>query len=180
MQGRQISKFLSLVLRHEPEKIGLGLDAGGWVGVTELLDACRAHGFSLTLEELHNVVDTDSKKRFAFSEDGLKIRASQGHSIAIDLGYEPVDPPHVLYHGTAERFLSSIMERGLLRGERHHVHLSSDVFTATTVGRRHGRPVVLEVDSNLMSRDGHLFYRSQNGVWLTEHVPPKYLSVLRD
>lgn len=172
----RISKFLSLVLRHQPEKIGITLDRQGWVAVSELLRACREHGRTLSLEELRSVVETNDKRRFSFSPDGLRIRASQGHSVGVELGYDAVVPPSVLYHGTAERAVASIMRDGIARGRRHHVHLSESVETATAVGRRYGRPVLLRVESARMHEDGHLFFRSANGVWLTDHVPVEYIS----
>jgi putative RNA 2'-phosphotransferase len=169
------SKFLSLVLRHQPEKIGITLDPAGWVGVRELLDALGRHGRSMSEVELRQVVETSDKKRFAFSEDGLRIRASQGHSVGVELGYEPATPPDVLYHGTVARFVESIRTGGLLKGQRHHVHLSRDVETAEKVGGRRGEAVVLTVDAGAMVRDGLVFYVSANGVWLTEHVPARYI-----
>jgi putative RNA 2'-phosphotransferase len=171
----RISKFLSLVLRHRPEEIGLNLDESGWAPVQQLIEASRRHGVEFTLEELQNVVAINDKKRFSLSEDGLSIRANQGHSIEVELGYAPTAPPEVLYHGTAERFLNSIKQQGLIKGKRHHVHLSADVDTATNVGRRHGKPVVLKVEAGLMHRDGFVFYISANRVWLTERVPVQYL-----
>ncbi|MCA9874230.1 MAG: RNA 2'-phosphotransferase [Anaerolineales bacterium] len=174
----QISKFLSLVLRHHPEKIGLTLDAAGWTAVSDLLAACNRHGFSLSLAELQAVVANNDKARFAFSPDGLRIRASQGHSIPVELGYRPLKPPDALFHGTAMRFLPSIQQQGLIKGRRHHVHLSPDIETARRVGQRHGPPIVLQVDSSLMHQDGYVFYRSDNGVWLIETVPPRYLSLV--
>jgi putative RNA 2'-phosphotransferase len=178
MANRQvtISKFLSLVLRHKPERIGIRLDEAGWTSVSELLAACNAHGFSLKHEELHRVVENNDKKRFAFSADGSRIRASQGHSIQVELDYAPAVPPEILYHGTAERFLSSIKEGGLIKGRRHHVHLSSEEPTARAVGQRYGKPVVLKINSGLMHEEGFEFYRSANGVWLTEHVPVRFIS----
>jgi putative RNA 2'-phosphotransferase len=180
MQKRhvQISKFLSLVLRHRPEKIGLSLDEAGWAPVADLLEACRRHGFSLSLAELQSVVAHNDKERFAFSTNGSLIRASQGHSIPVNLGYEPVEPPEHLFHGTAARFLPAVQAKGLVKGRRQHVHLSLDEATARQVGQRHGRPVILKVRSGAMHRDGHLFYLSENGVWLTEAVPPPYLEVV--
>ena len=171
----RISKFLSLVLRHQPEKIGIALDSHGWVPVSELLKACQEHGLPLTMEELRAVVKTNDKKRFSLSQDGLFIRANQGHSVKIELGYESVVPPPVLYHGTAERFLSSIKRHGLTKGKRHHVHLSETTETAKAVGQRYGKPVVLKIASAQMHKEGHVFFRSANGVWLTEHVPAKYI-----
>jgi len=172
----KVSRFLSLVLRHEPEKIGLTLDDEGWVSVVELLRAFEAHGFDLTLGELQEVVHTNDKKRFSFSSDGSLIRASQGHSVKVELGCEPTPPPRILYHGTAERFLPSISQQGLLKGSRQHVHLSEQKETATEVGRRYGKPVVLRVASERMHTDGYLFFLSDNGVWLIEHVPVEYIT----
>jgi putative RNA 2'-phosphotransferase len=174
----KISKFLSLVLRHKPETIGLTLDQAGWVAVSELLTACEQHGFSISPEELQAVVTNNDKKRFAFSQDGLFIRANQGHSVEVDLGYQPGQPPEVLYHGTVERFLASIMAQGLHKGRRHHVHLSPDLATAIKVGARRGQPVVLKVNSGQMHQTGYSFYQSANGVWLVERVPPKYLEIV--
>jgi putative RNA 2'-phosphotransferase len=178
MQPRQISKFLSLVLRHEPEKIGLSLDAAGWVSVDDLMAACRQHGKMITFEQLKDVVANNDKQRFSFSADGNLIRANQGHSVAVELGYKPATPPVTLFHGTAVRFLNSIKEHGLLKGQRHHVHLSNDIETATKVGQRHGKPMVLYVNAEQMHHDGFIFYLSTNGVWLTEHVPVQYLVFL--
>ncbi|MHC4405874.1 MAG: RNA 2'-phosphotransferase [Planctomycetota bacterium] len=174
-QSIRMSKFLSYVLRHRPESVGLALDEGGWVSVDELLEACRAQGRPISRRELHEVVTTNDKKRFALSPDGLRIRASQGHSVSVELGLEPREPPELLYHGTVERFLDSIRKEGLVRGKRHHVHLSPDEATARRVGKRRGRPVVLVVEAGRMHRDGHTFFRSANGVWLTESVSPEHL-----
>ena len=172
----RVSKFLSLVLRHQPGKVGVTLDREGWVSVTTLLEALGAHGLRLTLDELREVVRSNDKQRFSFSPDGLKIRASQGHSVEVELGYEPQPPPPTLYHGTAERFLSSIKQTGLSKGRRHHVHLSEQEATAVAVGKRYGRPVILEIASGAMHAEGHTFFRSANGIWLTEHVPARYIS----
>lgn len=174
----RISKFLSLILRHEPDRVGLELDSAGWVGVTELLEAVNRHGVALTLEQLKQVVETNDKKRFAFSQDGKRIRASQGHSIEVDLRYAPTLPPDFLYHGTPERFVDSIRRSGLNKGQRHHVHLSPDPETATKVGQRRGHPVVLRIRAGEMHRLGHLFYRSANNVWLVEHVPSQFIDLL--
>jgi putative RNA 2'-phosphotransferase len=178
MGGRdtRVSKFLSLVLRHRPEKIGITLDREGWVAVPDLLRTLGEHGLTLSAVELLEVVRANDKQRFAFSPDGSRIRASQGHSVEIDLGYEPAIPPATLYHGTAERFLPSIRERGLRKGRRHHVHLSERGETALAVGRRHGRPVVLKVAGGAMHARRHEFFRSANGVWLAEHVPARYIT----
>lgn len=171
----RVSRFLSLVLRHKPETIGITLDRGGWARVDELLAGARRVGVPLTMGLLQVVVAQNDKQRFSFSEDGLRIRAKQGHSIPVDLGLEPQPPPELLYHGTATRFLQSIRERGLLPGNRAHVHLSLDVRTAVSVGKRHGRPVVLVVQAGRMHRDGLGFYLSENGVWMTRHVPVEYV-----
>jgi putative RNA 2'-phosphotransferase len=180
MQDRvvKISKFLSLVLRHQPDRIGLKVDHAGWITVEELLEACRSHEFPLTLAELKEVVVGSDKQRFSFSEDGSKIRANQGHSIGVELGYQPTEPPEVLYHGTVERFLKSIFDGGLSKGKRHHVHLSARFETAQAVGARRGVPVILRVMSGPMYRDGYQFFCSENGVWLTDYVPPSYLEMM--
>ena len=169
------SKFLSLVLRHRPERIGITLDSAGWVAVDELLAAARRSGFPLDRATLERVVAENDKRRFAFSADGARIRASQGHSVGVDLGLAPQAPPDVLFHGTAARFLESIRCEGLKAGSRTHVHLSADEVTARTVGQRHGSPVVLRVEAGAMHRDGHEFYHSENGVWLALAVPARYL-----
>jgi putative RNA 2'-phosphotransferase len=173
----RVSKFLSLVLRHQPQEIGIVLDDAGWVPVRELLDRCNAHRVRLTLADLEEVVATNSKKRFAFSEDRLRIRANQGHSVGVDLGYPPIAPPPVLYHGTHERAVDSIRVEGIHKGNRHHVHLTALPATAVVVGERRGTAVVLSVAAIDMHRDGHLFYKSDNDVWLTEHVPARYIRV---
>ena len=175
MDAVKTSKFLSLILRHEPQKVGLQLDANGWIAVDELLAALRQHNRPLTRAQLEDIVVTNNKQRFSFSDDGLRIRANQGHSVEIELGYEDAVPPAVLYHGTATRFLASIRAQGLVKGARHHVHLSADEATAQNVGARHGKPVVLTVDATAMQAAGFAFYLSANGVWLTEHVPVAYL-----
>ena len=172
---RHKSKFLSLVLRHEPQRAGLQLDDAGWAAVDELLEGCRRAGTPITAEELHEIVRTSDKQRFALSDDGRRIRANQGHSVPVELGLEPVVPPDVLYHGTADRYLESIRREGLHKQGRHHVHLSQTIDAASAVGRRHGRLAVLEVRAGEMHRVGMTFYRSANGVWLTDHVPPCFL-----
>jgi len=173
----KLSKFLSLVLRHQPELIGIVLDEQGWVPVSELRRKAAAYGNPFSAEDLDYVVETNSKKRFAFSGDKRKIRASQGHSIAIHLGYEPQTPPEILYHGTATHFVESILKSGLGKQQRTHVHLSADPETAGKVGQRHGKPVIFEVAAGQMYQAGHLFYFSENGVWLTDTVPPAFLIV---
>ena len=169
------SKFLSLVLRHEPERVGIRLDEAGWVAVDELLQGCRRAGQPMSMDELREIVRTSDKQRFALSDDGVRIRANQGHSVEVELGYAPATPPEALYHGTADKHLAGIRAHGLHKGERHHVHLSERLDTASAVGRRHGRLVVLEVRAGAMQRDGLLFFRTPNGVWLTDHVPPQYV-----
>jgi putative RNA 2'-phosphotransferase len=169
------SKFLSLILRHEPERVGLKLGEAGWVSVEELLRAVDTHGVSLTLDELRNIVATSDKKRFAFSEDGLRIRANQGHSVEVDLQYPPQMPPEILYHGTALRFLDGIREHGLQKMERHDVHLSAETKLTLQVGGRHGKPVLLTIRSGDMYRAGFVFRCSANGVWLVDHVPPQFI-----
>ena len=175
-RAKHISKFLSLVLRHEPSAAGLTLDAQGWVDVDELIAGAARHGFSFTHTELEEVVETNDKQRFAFSVDGQQIRANQGHSVTVDLGLTPETPPAKLYHGTVERFVSSIMVDGLEKRARQHVHLSADLDTATRVGSRRGRPIILEIAAAEMHEAGFHFFRSENGVWLTDKVPPEYIS----
>lgn len=171
----KVSKFLSLVLRHKPEEIGLVLDDNGWADVDELIQLANQRGRRLTRPLLEQVVAANDKQRFAFSSDGRRIRANQGHSIEVDLALPPAEPPEVLYHGTAERFIDSIRSQGLHSASRQHVHLSRDIATATKVGQRHGQPVVLVVRSGAMFAAGHNFMLSANGVWLTELVPVEYL-----
>lgn len=169
------SRFLSLVLRHHPEKAGLTLDAAGWVDVTELLGGLSKAGHPLTRPELEQLVKQNDKQRFALSADGQRIRASQGHSVSVDLGLPSGQPPRILFHGTVAKFLDSILTHGLRPEERHHVHLSADRNTAFKVGSRRGRAVILEVDAVGMASQGHTFYLSANGVWLTESVPAAFL-----
>lgn len=171
------SKFLSLVLRHQPEVIGVRLDRQGWLNIEELIAQANAHGKALTLERLHEVVATNDKKRFALSEDGLRIRASQGHSVSgVELNLEEKTPPETLYHGTVAAFLDSIRANGLQKRSRQHVHLSADEEIATKVGSRRGKPIILRVAAGAMRRDGHHFYLSANGVWLADAVPATYLT----
>jgi putative RNA 2'-phosphotransferase len=172
----RLSKFLSLVLRHRPETIGITLDAEGWADLDLLIERANAAGWRLSRAAVEDVVRTSDKQRFALSGDGRRIRAQQGHSTkAVSLTFEAAEPPAVLFHGTAERNVPSIRGEGLKPGRRHHVHLSSDRETAIAVGMRHGRAVVLLIDSGAMRCDGHAFCRSGNGVWLIDHVPPDYI-----
>lgn len=173
----ETSKFLSYVLRHKPESIGLCLDSEGWAEIAALLRLAAMQGNDIPYEQLLRVVAQSDKKRFTLSADGLRIRAAQGHSTdQVAIGYTPRTPPEILFHGTAERFLESIRSSGLVPGDRQHVHLSSDQTTATAVGKRHGKPVVLAIRAATMVQDGFLFYLSENGVWLTRNVPAKYIA----
>lgn len=169
------SKFLSLILRHEPGRVGLKLGEAGWVGVEELLEAVNRHGTALTFDQLKHIVATSDKKRFAFSRDGQRIRASQGHSVEVNLQYAPQAPPELLYHGTATRFLNGIRKQGLRKMGRHDVHLSVESKVAHKVGGRHGKPVSLVVRAGEMHRAGFAFRCSANGVWLVDHVPPQFI-----
>nr|WP_319250232.1 RNA 2'-phosphotransferase [uncultured Celeribacter sp.] len=171
---KDTSKFLSYILRHKPDAIGLTLDPEGWANIEELIAKAD---IPLDLDTLRKVVATSDKKRFAISADGLSIRANQGHSIEVNLGLEPVEPPELLYHGTATRFLDSIKEQGLLPQNRQYVHLSPDIETAIKVGQRHGKPVVLTIPALAMHQKGHQFLRTQNGVWLTGSVEAEFLQV---
>jgi putative RNA 2'-phosphotransferase len=172
------SKLLSYVLRHRPDSIGLQLDPNGWADVDVLLQRLAEYGKPVARDLLDRVVAENDKQRFAFDAGRTRIRASQGHSIQVDLDLKPAQPPDVLYHGTASRFLKSILASGLHAGNRQHVHLSGDVDTARRVGARHGFPVILHVDTARMRADGAVFYLSDNGVWLTGPVAPRYLRVL--
>lgn len=174
-QRTRTSKFLSLVLRHEPHRIELHLDPNGWADVEQLLQGCNHHGVPLTREVLEEIVATNEKKRFSLSMDGQRIRANQGHSVEVELGYEATVPPAELFHGTATRFLDSIRREGLQKGERHHVHLSNDLATARKVGQRHGKVAVFTIRTDEMQRAGYSFYLSENGVWLTDHVPVQFI-----
>ncbi|NEA82671.1 RNA 2'-phosphotransferase [Actinospica acidiphila] len=169
----RVSKYLAKHLRHQPERIGLSPDAAGWVEIDALIDAAADHGFPITRDELDHVVAANDKRRFAV--EGSRIRASQGHTIPVDLQLPTAVPPAWLYHGTVARNLDAIRCEGLRPMDRHAVHLSADRETATRVGARRGRPVVLSVDAGAMHRDGHVFHVSANGVWLTAAVPSRYL-----
>jgi putative RNA 2'-phosphotransferase len=174
----RVSKRLSFVLRHRPDSIGLTLGPAGWVAVDDLLAALARNGLRLTRAELETVVAGNDKQRFAFDDSGTRIRANQGHSVPVVLGYRTATPPDLLFHGTVQRFLPAILEEGLRPGSRHAVHLSPDVETATAVGGRRGRPVVLRVDAAGMSAEGFRFTVSANGVWLTDAVPARFLGVV--
>lgn len=174
MNYTKISKYISMVLRHKPEAIGITLDAHGWADVDALIQGI-AKDYEFNRAILEEIVRTDSKQRYSFNEDGTKIRANQGHSVAVDLELEPVEPPRILWHGTAEKSVASIDEVGLEPRNRMYVHLSPDRETAVKVGSRHGNPVVYKVKAVEMYQNGYQFYRSVNGVWLTKIVPPNFL-----
>ncbi len=179
-ESTRISKFLSLVLRHQPESIGLVLDKEGWASVDELLEKSGRAGTPITAELLLHIVETNPKKRFAFNDGGDKIRASQGHSVAVSLGYTPQTPPETLYHGTGTKNVASILAQGIEKRGRQHVHLSRDRATAEQVGQRHGKPYVFEIPAARMHRDGYEFFLSENGVWLTDAVPASFLNPAAD
>ncbi|ADB40036.1 RNA 2'-phosphotransferase [Spirosoma linguale] len=174
-EAKRISKLLSLALRHKPETTGIILDKNGWTDVDLLIAKLQAQSYPVNFEQLCYIVDTNNKSRFAFNNDKSKIRANQGHSVEVDLGYMTEEPPHFLYHGTATRFINQIIIEGLKKMSRHHVHLSADELTALRVGERHGEPIVLTVKAKEMAANGHVFHRSENGIWLTDFVPPSYL-----
>ena len=175
-----LGKFLSKVLRHTPELIGIKLDEQGWTDVDELLAKMHTFGKSVSREDLQQIVANNNKKRYAFNEDQSRIRASQGHSVEVELGYSPTKPPEFLYHGTAQRFISSILQLGLQKQKRHHVHLSADTETASKVGIRHGKLVMLTIRSAEMYQAGFEFFLSKNGVWLTEVVPAEFIDAGKD
>lgn len=172
-QLAKTSKYLSFILRHQPEAIGLTLDENGWAPIDELIE--KTTEFELNKNILKLVVETNDKQRFAMDNNRGKIRANQGHSIKVDLSLEPVKPPSVLLHGTAERSYESIMKQGLTKQKRHHVHLSESKMVATSVGSRYGKPKLLEIDTKRMHEEGFEFFRSANNVWLVEAVPPKFI-----
>ena len=174
MDLKKISKYLSFILRHQPDSIGLELTDEGWANISELIGKTRK--FKLTKELINTVVETNDKKRFLVSEDGLRVKANQGHSVEVKLELKPMTPPDVLLHGTAERFLDSIFEQGLTKQQRHHVHLSEIQKTALSVGARYGKPVLLKIDSKQMYEDGFEFFKTENDVWLVGSVPVNYLS----
>jgi len=177
---KTISKFLSLVLRHQPEVLSIQPDKNGWVNVDELISKMNEKDFVIDFEILKKVVDENDKKRFIFNENFEKIRANQGHSIEVDLSLKPIEPPEILYHGTSIKNLNSIFNEGIDKRKRNHVHLSKDMETAIKVGSRHGKPVVLKIKSKLMYEEGQNFYLSENNVWLTDYVDPKYIEKNED
>lgn len=172
-----LSKFLSYILRHQPASIGLQLDGQGWAAIDELLRCAAQHGTALSHELLLQIVAESDKQRFAISADGLFIRANQGHSLPVELELTAQTPPASLFHGTASRFLAAILQQGLQKGQRYHVHLTADASTALAVGQRYGSPVLLRIDSTAMRAQGATFYLTANGVWLTDEVAPEFLAV---
>jgi putative RNA 2'-phosphotransferase len=177
--SKQTSKFLSLVLRHAPERIGIELDAQGWTSVDELIAKANAAGVVLDRATLQEIVATSDKQRFTLSADGSRIRAAQGHSVEVDLDLPPSTPPAVLFHGTARTNIDAILAEGLKPGTRQHVHLSPNEETACRVGMRHGVPVIFQVDTARMHADGLVFWQADNGVWLTDAVAPTYLTLIK-
>lgn len=177
MSEKEISKYMSLILRHKPEVIGISLDEHGWADVSELMEGI-SRKYPLNMELLEKIVAEDEKQRYSFNEDKTLIRANQGHSIPVDVELEKCTPPDKLWHGTGQKYVESINEIGLIPKSRLYVHLSRDFETAIKVGARHGKPVVYEVDTKAMAEDGYDFYLSVNGVWLTKAVPPQYLRQL--
>ena len=177
MDVKKISKYLSFILRHQPDSIGLALSDEGWADLNELIE--KTNKFKLTKISIYKVVETNDKKRFLISDDGLKIKANQGHSIKVNLELEVLTPPDFLLHGTAERFLDSIFKQGLTKQGRHHVHLSETQKTAISVGSRYGKPVLLKIDSQQMHQDGIEFFKTENDVWLVDEVPIKYFQQVR-
>jgi putative RNA 2'-phosphotransferase len=174
----EISKFMSYALRHKPQDAGITVDKNGWTRVDSLIESANKNGYELDMEKLKLIVEHNNKKRFILSEDNLKIRANQGHTIKIDLQLKKTVPPVILYHGSAVQNINSILKHGLLKKTRHHVHLSKDIPTAISVGQRYGKPVLFEIDSKQMFADGIHFYLSENGVWLCDEVKPKYLKIV--
>lgn len=172
---KPISKLMSLVLRHKPEHLGLTLDENGWVEVDKLLAVMKRSGKHVDRPLLEKVVRENDKQRFAFSDDKLRIRANQGHSVKVDVELEQKVPPAILLHGTVENFLDLIRESGLKKMSRQHVHLSAELETANKVGSRRGKPVILEIDAEKMNQEGYVFFLSANGVWLTDQVPPRFI-----
>lgn len=177
MNLTKTSRYISLILRHKPETIGISLDEHGWANVRELIDGVnKTHKLDMKL--LEEIVETDDKQRYSFNEDKTKIRANQGHSVDVDVELEEAVPPQYLYHGTATKYMDSIWKDGLVPKSRLYVHLSADMETATNVGERHGKPIVFRIRSKCMYLQGHKFYKSQNGVWLTKNVPVEFMEIM--
>jgi len=175
-EDMRISKFISLVLRHKPEEIGLTLDQYGYMNTSDLIKGINEKGYKATMSDIERILAEDDKQRYSFNDDKTKIKANQGHSITVNLELLAIEPPKVLYHGTATRFSESICKEGIKKQKRQYVHLSADIETATKVGKRHGELVVFKVNSQQMYEDGCKFYLSENKVWLTDYVPIKYFS----
>lgn len=173
----KLSKFFSLILRHQPEAIGIELDKEGWADLELILAKMNARGDKVSLSDVIYMVENNDKQRFKLSEDNKFIRANQGHSVKVNLALKPIEPPKVLFHGTAQRFKEAILEKGLLPMSRQHVHLSKDEETALKVGKRHGKPILFLIDAEKMFSENYQFYCSENGVWLTEKVPAEYLKL---
>jgi putative RNA 2'-phosphotransferase len=174
----KISKFMSFVLRHKPELIGIALDNEGWVNLDDFIHKINKHkNFHLTKETIHIIVKNDEKQRYSLSYDGSMIRANQGHSVHVDLKLQPEMPPVLLYHGTVENKIKSIEKEGLLPMSRNFVHLSSDIQTAENVGKRRGLPIILTIQAQKMHNEGYNFYLSENKIWLTKKVPVEYITL---
>lgn len=175
MNLQSISRYISLILRHKPEVIGITIDKHGWAKVEELIQGIEKNNPEFNMEALEEIVRTDNKQRYSFNDDKTLIRANQGHSIPVDVELEEKEPPKILYHGTGEKYIESIGQNGLIPKSRLYVHLSKDVETAKAVGKRHGKEVVYSINSGQMYKDGYKFYLSKNEIWLTKKVPKKYL-----
>lgn len=175
-QQTKISKRLSLILRHNPQSIGIQLDSSGWAKIDELLQALNSHGIQINHDILTQVVNDNPKKRFEFNASESQIRARQGHSLKVDLGYQPTTPPDKLYHGTPEKFLTSIFKQGLQKQQRHHVHMSEDIPLMLEVAKRRGVPSLLEINAGEMVKHGHHFFHTDNDVWLTDNIPPEFIT----
>lgn len=175
-EDMRISKFMSLILRHKPEEIGLKFDEYGYIKTSDLINGLNRKGYKVIISDIERIVDEDDKQRYSFNHDKSKIKANQGHSIAVNLELQAIEPPEVLYHGTATRFSENIFKEGIKKQARQYVHLSADIETATKVGKRHGELVIFKINSVQMYKDGYKFFLSENKVWLTDYVPIKYLS----
>jgi len=175
-EDMRISKFMSLILRHKPEEIGLKFDEYGYIKTSGLINGLNKKGYKVTISDIERIVDEDNKQRYSFNNDKSKIKANQGHSIAVNLELQAIEPPKVLYHGTATRFSENIFKEGIKKQARQYVHLSADIETAAKVGKRHGELVIFKINSGQMYNDGYKFFLSENKVWLTDYVPIKYLS----
>ncbi|CUU49204.1 RNA 2'-phosphotransferase [Clostridium beijerinckii] len=175
----RISKFISLILRHKPEEIGLTLDEYGYINTSDLIKGLNKKGYKVTISDIERIVAEDGKQRYSFNNDKTKIKANQGHSIKVNLELQAVEPPKVLYHGTATRFMDSICRESIKKQNRQYVHLSADIETATKVGKRHGELVIFKINSEQMNKDGYKFFLSENKVWLTDYVPAKYFEIFR-